>query len=565
MITKWQSGLRASLALMLAVDGAFPSNVTYTGASLATMTDSTGKIAYKPNNLFLRTEDQTHATYTLGNVTVLANQTTAPDGALTADSITGAVGSLSKRITQSKTTAVGNVYIGSAYVKQGTLTGNRVIIRVADNTGANSGRMLIDIVTGGVISSSSEGTATLAGYNCTDVGNGWFRISVAVRFAAAFTSINSAVWIGTYGATSDEGFFYTWGWQLEATTWRTTPGAYVATTAANYFGPRFIYDRATLRSLGYFSEEPRTNLALWSDDLTNAAYTKSNLTTAKTAEGPDGVTNSATTCTATAANATALQSITSASAARVTTFYLKRRTGTGTVNVTQDNGTTWTAVDLSGGDWVRGVTPVATAANPIVGIRVVTSGDAVDVYGCQHELTLTASPHPTSLIPTTSATVARAADSASLLISSFPYNTSGGTLVVRETLQEYNQLAYIVNLWQTANNTASMLKQLNGGGSPAKKRGALSFVGAATQAEIISSGDYTGTNTLAYSFAANNFGFTVNGTTIGTDVSGTLISAPTVMYIGTYDGTILNINGCIEFIKYYPVVMTDGQRQVATA
>jgi hypothetical protein len=82
-------------------------------------------------------------------------------------------------------------------------------------------------------------------------------------------------------------------------------------------------------------EEARTNLLLWSSDLTQAAWTPTNLTAAKTATGPDGVANSASTLTATAANAFARQPITSASAARITSMFVKRRTGTGAVYLSQ--------------------------------------------------------------------------------------------------------------------------------------------------------------------------------------------------------------------------------------
>jgi hypothetical protein len=68
---------------------------------------------------------------------------------------------------------------------------------------------------------------------------------------------------------------------------------------------------------GLLVEEARVNLAIWGRDLTNAAWTKTNMTTAKTATGADGSANGATTLTATAGNATVLQSITSASAARI--------------------------------------------------------------------------------------------------------------------------------------------------------------------------------------------------------------------------------------------------------
>jgi hypothetical protein len=95
-------------------------------------------------------------------------------------------------------------------------------------------------------------------------------------------------------------------------------------------------------------EEARTNLCLYSDDFTNAAWVKSNLTAAKTATGPDGVANSASTLTATAANATAQQDITSASAARITSMFVKRRTGTGAVTLSQGQ-TTGSELVTNGG------------------------------------------------------------------------------------------------------------------------------------------------------------------------------------------------------------------------
>ena len=134
--------------------------------------------------------------------------------------------------------------------------------------------------------------------------------------------------------------------------------------------------------------EPATsNLALLPRDLTNAAYVKTNCTAAKTATGTDGVANAASTLTATAANATCLQTITSASANRVTGAFIKRRTGAGVINMTQDNGTTWTPVTVPAA-WGSTplVIPAATVANPVIGFQIVTSGDAIDIDWVQHEL-----------------------------------------------------------------------------------------------------------------------------------------------------------------------------------
>lgn len=128
----------------------------------------------------------------------------------------------------------------------------------------------------------------------------------------------------------------------------------------------------------------------------------------QTATGLDGIANPATTLTATAADAIILQPITLASAARCASAYVKRRTGTGTISFTQDGGSTWTDItaQINSSTWSR-VQITATLANPSVGFKISTSGDAIDVDCAQNEAGAVA----TSPIVTTTATVTRNADS----------------------------------------------------------------------------------------------------------------------------------------------------------
>jgi hypothetical protein len=212
-----------------------------------------------------------------------------------------------------------------------------------------------------------------------------------------------------------------WGAHLRRT---PSDSTYLATTTAASTSLPFEWD-ASGNLQGIRVEEARTNLCLQSDDLTNASWTKTSLTTAKTATGPDGVANSATTCTATAGNATALQAITSASAERVTGVWLKRRTGTGNIDVTQDNGSTWATQAITA-EWVRYSIAAVTSANPTIGIRVVASGDAVDVALFYHALGAAVS----SDIPTLGATVVRAADNITLPQANFPWNSGAGVLEI---------------------------------------------------------------------------------------------------------------------------------------
>lgn len=175
-------------------------------------------------------------------------------------------------------------------------------------------------------------------------------------------------------------------------------GSVASGTARSAYSPAGVY-------LGYNAEGQRTNICLWNRDLTNAAWTATSCTVAKTATGADGVTNSASTLTATAGNATVLQPITSGSAARITGCRIKRRIGSGVINMTQDNGGTWTAVTVTAG-WTRVSVPSATLTDPNVGFRIVTSGDAIDVDYVQHEVASFLS----SDIETITAAVTRNAD-----------------------------------------------------------------------------------------------------------------------------------------------------------
>ena len=179
-------------------------------------------------------------------------------------------------------------------------------------------------------------------------------------------------------------------------------------------------------------ESAATNNLLRSRDLSNAAWsTKTNITAAKTATGLDGIANTATTLTATAADAIILQPITLASAARCASSYVKRRTGTGTISFTQDGGSTWTDItsQINSSTWSR-VEITATLANPSVGFKLGTSGDAIDVDCAQNEAGSVA----TSPIVTTTAAVTRNAESLTYQTASNWSDTAGTAYIEAQPL-----------------------------------------------------------------------------------------------------------------------------------
>lgn len=152
-------------------------------------------------------------------------------------------------------------------------------------------------------------------------------------------------------------------------------------------------------------ELPRTNVVIQNRDLTNVAWTKTSCTAAKDQIGLDGAANSASSLLATGANATCLQAIVLGSSARYQSAYLKRITGVGNIDMTMDNGVTWTTVALTGA-FTKLVIPTQTLANPTVGFRIVTSGDKIAVDFVQNENGV----NDSSPIATAAASVARTSD-----------------------------------------------------------------------------------------------------------------------------------------------------------
>jgi hypothetical protein len=168
-----------------------------------------------------------------------------------------------------------------------------------------------------------------------------------------------------------------------------------------------------------------TNSCLFSRDLSNAAWTKSNLTAVKNAVGLDGVSNSASTLTASAANGTAKQAIT-ITAGQFDSFYIKRLTGTGAFAYTLD-GSTWITVIGITTSYIR-VESAAAGLNPTIGFRISVSGDAF-IVDC-NMLTSKTNAMP---VNTTSGTVTSGADTPSYSSGS-SYNAVG---VPIETLFSY--------------------------------------------------------------------------------------------------------------------------------
>lgn len=151
---------------------------------------------------------------------------------------------------------------------------------------------------------------------------------------------------------------------------------YLATTAAARYGIPYDWSRGVCSVL---IEEILTRFrSKYSDDLTQAAWATTNVTPVYGAIGPMG--EPCSTLTATAANGTCLQACTISNTGNTFQAQVKRRSGTGPVSITIDGGTTWVDVttQINSAAFVC-VNTSKTAANPTIGFRLGTSGDAIDV------------------------------------------------------------------------------------------------------------------------------------------------------------------------------------------
>jgi hypothetical protein len=170
----------------------------------------------------------------------------------------------------------------------------------------------------------------------------------------------------------------------------------------------------------------------------------------------------------------------------------------------------------------------------------------------------------TSYIPTVASQVTRAADVCSIVAPMFApwYNQSEGTFVVQADSVVPTVAASYATMSANDNSGSNRHNMLVFSG----QWGAVTSVGGVDQTNIFVAGSYT-TNAVAkmgYAYAANNFAFSVNGSTPSTDTSGTV---PTVdrFFVGSSVTGGGVINGHIRSVQYYPVRLADFQLQALTA
>lgn len=399
------------------------STPTFTRATAAWSFDNEGKLnlnipagcprftgaRFVRNRVVGSSEDFTNASWTKSRATVVGNK------------LLDSVDAGTHRIHQSSGIPTGT-WVLYAELKASELT--QAALGVTNNTETGFGRFIFDLVNGTVGSNlgAYSGSASM-----TPLDNGYFGCQIIVTVPS--TEASSALHINTaksdlvnYTGTGTDGVLIRKA-QAELVSGQAdqTASEYVSVgvLSSPYYGAGVdgckwfptnkdgsAISSSTLE--GYFAEPQRTNNCLWNRDLTNVAWTNTNITAAKTATGLDNVANSATRLTAAATDATITQLLTAATGTRTLSAYIKRVSGSGTISLTRNGGTNWTDItsSLVTGSWVLVQMTSDVGANPTVGIKMGTSGDVIDVDCVQDENGAWA----TSPILTTTAAVTRNGD-----------------------------------------------------------------------------------------------------------------------------------------------------------
>jgi len=371
-----------------------------------------------------------------------------------------------------------------------------------------------------------------------------------------------------------------------STATRYNSAGLLETVAAN--APRYDYDPLTLQLRGLLIEEQRTNLLTYSEEFDNAAWAKPATAsiTANAGVAPNGLTQADKLVdNPSAAEHGIYRSITVSShvysvyakAAELSVIYFRFRQATGqalsvafdlangTVCKTTNQGTYYTSgvgsIQPVGNGWYRCSVYVACASltsNVFISVAntnnptFTTNGDyqysgngtdGVLIWGAQLE----AGAFATSYIPTTTASVTRAASSATATtLSDIGFNASTGTLyfegvappsvAVATTLASFND--------NTANESISL--HMNAGGALR----AQVIDGGVTVADL-ALGTLTARQSFkaALSYVENDIKGCLNGGTVQADTSATL---PTVDRLMIGRGSAGNAwNGHVRKLRYY--------------
>ena len=518
------------------VDATTGSNlVTHTRASSGTFVGSDGVLRSAVTNLLLRSEEFSDAAWVQPAI-VSANTEIAPNGTLTADTITSGGGANS--VYQNVSVLASTIYTASVYAKLGTMSSSDYKVAVYNNSASN-------FIAADVTPSQTPNSS------------GWTRVTYTFTTPVGCTSVR---WYPfRNGSAIPLSTVYLWGAQLEQS---ATVGEYIPTTSTINSAPRFDHDPTTGESLGLLVEESRTNLLLQSEDFSTSWTTVTATVTTNVATAPNGTTT-ADLYSGTSTSAVN-QSVSLTSGVTYTISFYVKSAGLGNDSFRlRIDGAQTSSNFTATSEWQR-FTFTATSANTgarTCGIVRNTAGDNVDVllWGAQLE----AGAFPTSYIPTVAATVTRAADVASITGSNFSswYRQDEGTVFVNGITPPNRADFPSLNTLHDGTSNNRLLQYVFTSGYFSAAR-----VGSVPQGDNTAA--VTPTDGSAYkvasAFAVNNSVTAVNGVTGSVDTLCLMPTALNTLAIGAEWNNANIVNSTIRRLTFWPTRLSNEVLQRIT-
>jgi hypothetical protein len=322
---------------------------------------------------------------------------------------------------------------------------------------------------------------------------------------------------------------------------------------------RFTHDPVTLASLGLLIEESRTNLIKQGSSIGTTPWLAQASATISTnqATSPEGAsTASLATLTSNSNSAIYQENVNSTSGTYTLSIWVRVSSGTsnffmasysaadGVVYSSQFTATTtWQRFT-----WTRTVTAIS---NWYPLITNTASGGSFLVWGGQLE----AGSFALSYIPTTTATVTRAADLAEITSTNFSswFNSGGGTLVAEGVLGTTSGSR---RMFTFGGSTLGVGTRVNGSTSSIIWRTPTNYDASTGTVSA-------GAIKQAFSYAPSLLSGVVNGGTIATNTPPSSLPA-TSANVGSSETGFDYWNGTIARVRYFPRRITDANLQLLT-
>ena len=574
--------------------------ITFTRASTGTYVGADGLLRSAVTNLLLRSEELDNASWNQTASSVSANAIASPFGTTTADKLIENSALAQHYIWQLMNVTASSSYTVSIYAKAAERSEVYLSLSTYNSAFLSGVDAYFTLSSGTIRSLGPNATARIS-----SAGNGWYRCSVS-----GTAQITTAAIINAAATSNGTTFYYTgdgtsgiylWGAQLEQS---STVGEYIPTTSTINSAPRFDHNPTTGESLGLLVEEARTNSV-------------TNNTMVGAVAGTPGTNPTGWTFVSAQSNGLTI-SITGTGVENGINYIDYRFNGTtvaspnacafGFVNATAATAQTWTnslywklasgtTTGITG--WLLGIientavgtfvtgafysqtapTSAALITQRPAATRTLSGGVTVGQVTQTMNVTVAGNTaidftirlgmpqleqgaFATSVIPTTTATVTRAADVASITGTNFSswYNQTEGTVFGQflRTASTNTQQGRVFSFSDGTNTNLLEIYQTAGSNPSAQ------ITATTVQANWTPSGFTVGTSikeVLGYQLNNSNASFNGSAETLDTVCN---IPTLTQARIGDRQDGVRNLNGTIQRLTYWPVRLGNNVLQQIT-